>query len=75
MEIITLPNGHVELPHEVCRRMGIDAGTRFEIFIDERRGIITLKPISCEYYSVVHKVGKRKPDLLIKPKRHVAKIK
>ena len=70
MEIVVLPNGLLELPHELCRRMEIDAGARFEIEIDQQQGIITLKPISFEDHSVMLKVRKIKTKVPARLARH-----
>jgi bifunctional DNA-binding transcriptional regulator/antitoxin component of YhaV-PrlF toxin-antitoxin module len=75
METVTLPDGHVVLPLELRRRMEIDNGTRFDIEIDIRKGIIILKPISCEYDAVVRKRGSRKVELPARLNRYRAKSK
>jgi AbrB family looped-hinge helix DNA binding protein len=55
MEIVTLPNGHLVLPEELRRRLGIGQGSRFEINVEDHKGIIILRPISSEYYPVVYR--------------------
>ena len=75
MEIVALPNGHVVLPVDLCRRMGIGEGTRFDIDVDAHKGIIVLKPISCESYSIVYKRETMKVEPPNRTRRYKVKAK
>jgi|GEM_PF-1670406 bifunctional DNA-binding transcriptional regulator/antitoxin component of YhaV-PrlF toxin-antitoxin module len=62
MEIIALPQGHVVLPLEICRKLEIEAGMRLEIEFDRKTGCIRLRPINHG-----HVLGNEREKL--KPKR------
>jgi AbrB family looped-hinge helix DNA binding protein len=49
METIATTKGQVVIPFEVRRKLGIEAGTRIEVEMDEMTGQIILTPITPEY--------------------------
>lgn len=49
METITLPHGQVELPLEICRKLGIETGMRLEVELDEETGCIRIRPVNHSY--------------------------
>lgn len=49
METITLPDGRIILPLEICRRLGIEAGMRLEVDFDDNTGCIRLRPLNYKY--------------------------
>ncbi|MBI5841509.1 MAG: AbrB/MazE/SpoVT family DNA-binding domain-containing protein [Chloroflexi bacterium] len=58
METIILPKGYVILPLEICRRLGIEAGTRLEVDYDTQTGCIRLRPVN-HRYAVDVRVGEK----------------
>ena len=48
METVLKPHNQIELPQEVCRKMALLPGMRFEIEIDSTQGTITLVPVTRE---------------------------
>jgi bifunctional DNA-binding transcriptional regulator/antitoxin component of YhaV-PrlF toxin-antitoxin module len=59
VETITLPNGHIVLPLEICRRLGIEAGTRLEVDFDDKTGCIRLHPLN-DYIDVFQREKAKK---------------
>lgn len=49
METTTTTKGQVVIPSSVRRKLGIKAGTRIHVELDEANGQIILKPITREY--------------------------
>jgi bifunctional DNA-binding transcriptional regulator/antitoxin component of YhaV-PrlF toxin-antitoxin module len=49
METVTLPNGHIILPHEIYRRLGLEVGMRLEVDFDPKTGCIRLRPVRFEH--------------------------
>lgn len=45
--------GRVVIPKEICRTMGIYAGSPLEIFIDEENGGITFVPYHSKVLSII----------------------
>ncbi len=51
METILKHHNQIELPQELCRKMDLFPGMRFEIEIDKSHGTITLVPVTKELCS------------------------
>ncbi|MFZ1700019.1 MAG: AbrB/MazE/SpoVT family DNA-binding domain-containing protein [Pyrinomonadaceae bacterium] len=49
METTATTKGQVVIPSSVRRKLGIEAGTRFRVELDEENAQIILKPITREY--------------------------
>lgn len=49
METTATTKGQVVIPSSVRRKLGIKAGTRIHVELDEQNGQIILKPITREY--------------------------
>lgn len=49
METTTTSKGQVVIPSSVRRKLGIKAGTRIQVELDERNSQIILTPITREY--------------------------
>lgn len=49
METTATTKGQVVIPSSVRRKLGIKAGTRIHVELDEENGQIILKPITREY--------------------------
>lgn len=52
MEIILKQHNQIELPQEICRKMELTPGMRFEIEIDSADGAIILVPITEEWMRI-----------------------
>jgi len=49
METTTTTKGQIVIPSSVRRKLGIKAGTRIQVELDEENSQIILKPITREY--------------------------
>jgi AbrB family looped-hinge helix DNA binding protein len=49
METVATTKGQVVIPFEIRRKLGIEAGTRIQVEMDEAAGQIILTPITREY--------------------------
>jgi len=49
METTATSKGQVVIPSSIRRKLGIDAGTRFHVELDEANAQIILRPITREY--------------------------
>jgi AbrB family looped-hinge helix DNA binding protein len=64
METVATTKGQVVIPFEIRRKLGIEAGTRIQVDVDEATGQIILTPITREY---IHSLrGKYKGKNLLK---------
>ena len=49
METILKPHNQIELPQEICCKLDLEPGIRFEIEVDVRAGTIILTPVRYRY--------------------------
>jgi len=64
METTTTAKGQIVIPSKIRRKLGIKAGTRIQIDVDDKRGTIILTPITREH---IHSLrGKYKGRGLLK---------
>lgn len=67
METTLKHHNQIELPQEICCKLGLEPGMRFEIEVDVRAGTIILAPVRNQY-ELIHKPHMvRKPFAFKKP--------
>ncbi|MEW6402452.1 MAG: hypothetical protein AB1649_11685 [Chloroflexota bacterium] len=49
MKAKTLPHGHIALPYDIYRRLGLENGAWIDVEFDQKTGCITLRPVYRKY--------------------------